>query len=255
MPRRVRAGRHATGVEHEAIRLAKAMAMTLGEAARRTRRDHKLTQATLAARVGIHPSRLSQLERGEGAAAPLLTWVALGVALDRPLAVAFSRATSDTSVRDAGHLELQELALNLATRAGWRVAFELATKPSDPSRSIDVAAADEQRRILVVEEIWNTSGDVGASVRSTRRKLAEAEGLAVARWGEASSGARGVWIVRPSEPNRRLIARYPAVFAAAFPGSSRQWVRALAGDADPPQQLGLVWGDAAAGRLMEWRRH
>ena len=63
-----------------------------------------------------------------------------------------------------------------------------------------------------------------------------------------------VWIVRPSAANRRLVARYPEVFASACPGSSRAWLRALAEGASPPAAAGLVCCDPVAGRLTEWRR-
>jgi hypothetical protein len=58
------------------------------------------------------------------------------------------------------------------------------------------------------------------------RKLAELEDLAAARWGsDATVGL--VWIVRATTRNRALVARYPEIFAARFPGSSSGWVRAL----------------------------
>jgi hypothetical protein len=60
--------------------------------------------------------------------------------------------------------------------------------------------------------------------------------------------------MRGTRRNRLLVARYPDVFAARFPGSSRNWARALTTGAAPAGEAGLVWSDVAGGRISEWRR-
>jgi len=139
-------------------------------------------------------------------------------------------------------------------------SFELPTRPSDPSRSTDVCLRDDRARLLVLIECWNTFGDVGAAVRSTNRKLAEAAELAIAIGGERPHRVAACWVVRDVERNRQLLARYPELFASKFPGSSALWVKALTRPAvgdihhDPPLDLGLVWCHARATRLLPWRR-
>jgi hypothetical protein len=103
-----------------------------------------------------------------------------------------------------------------------------------------------QARVLA--ECWNTFGDLGAAVRATERKEREAP----ASWPEERIAS--VWIVRATAGNRALLARYPHVIDAAFPGSSRQWVRCLVGGEVPPRKRGIVWFDPATDRLMERRR-
>lgn len=117
---------------------------------------------------------------------------------------------------------------------------------------VDVGLFFDQERRLVHVECWNTIGDVGAAARATSRKQAELDGLAITRWGE---GARvdQVWVVRATARNRALVARYPEVFAARFPGSSRRWVAALTRGVAPPDAPGLVWCDVGATRLHAWR--
>jgi hypothetical protein len=145
---------------------------------------------------------------------------------------------------------------------GWLGrTFELATRPADPVRSADVGLRDDRRRLLVLVECWNTIGDVGAAARSSERKRAEAERLAVAI-GPLREDAtlesyrvRGCWVVRATARNRALVARYPEVFATRFPGSSAGWVRALTAASEPPEQPGLVWCDVAPTRVFAWRRH
>ena len=73
------------------------------------------------------------------------------------------------------------------------------------------------------------------------------------RWGiEGDIGV--VWIVRSTARNRTLLQRYPEVFAARFPASSRAWVDALANGSAFPAEAGLVWCDVGATRTFEWRR-
>ena len=160
---------------------------------------------------------------------------------------------------DAGHLAIQELVLRLGRRAGSRGTFELPTRPSDPSRSTDVGLRHDRARLLILVECWNTFGDVGAAVRSTNRKLAEAADLAVVIGGERPYRVAGCWVVRDVPRNRNLISRYPELFASRFTGSSVLWARALSEPArdgsrqEPPLELGLVWCDGLATRIFPWR--
>src|SRR3990172_2000431 len=127
--------------------------------------------------------------------------------------------------------------------------------PADPSRSSDAALRDDPQRTLILIECWNTIGNIGEGARSSSRKVAEAEGLAAVAGGdEGPYRVAACWVVRATRRNRELMARYPEVFAARFPGGSLGWVRALAEGTAPPQQPGLVWCDVAATRLFPWRR-
>jgi transcriptional regulator with XRE-family HTH domain len=237
-------------------REAQAIAATLGAQAAATRRGLRLHQATVAARCGISRGRLGDLERGQGDGAPLGLWIALGLALGRPLRMEFSRPIDPLGAEtaDAGHLAIQELVLRLGRAAGYARGFEVPTRPADPTRSTDVGLRHDARRTLILVECWNTIGDLGAAARSTSRKLAEAEGLATAAGGERPFLVRGVWVVRATARNRALAARYPEVFATRFLGSSARWVAALTAGGEPPPEPGLVWCDVAATRLFAWRR-
>ena len=180
-------------------------------------------------------------------------WIRAFLALDRELRFEATRDPREEPA-DAGHLIVQELILRLARETGRQRMFELATKPAEPWRSADVGIRDDANRTLILAECWNVIGDVGAAARSTTRKLAEAEQLAVAIGGDTQYRVAGVWVVRQTRRNRELVARYPEVFAARFPGSSAGWVRALTNGASPPEEPGLVWADITGTRLFPWRR-
>jgi len=148
---------------------------------------------------------------------------------------------------------MQERLLVLARTTGRSASFELPTRPADPRHSIDVCVRDVRNRVLLIEEAWNTFGDLGAAIRSTNRKVAEAADVAATVDDGAPYRVAAVWVVRPSAENRRLLARYPQIFRSALPGSSRTWVAALTTDAPPPLQPGLVWIDPASGLVTACR--
>lgn len=244
-----------TESDREAARLTDAMALALGARVRLGRKRLRLTQAELADRLGVHQSWVSRIELGRGGSVTLEMWIQIGVVLGQPLAVSLSRPVGETRQPvDAGHLQMQEALLRSARTSGRTATFELPTRPSDPSRSIDVCVRDARHRVLFIEEAWNTFGDVGAAVRSTSRKIAEAADLAATIDDGPAYRVAAVWVVRDNPSNREVIRRFPEVIASAFPGSSRDWVRALTTSQAPPERPGIVWYDASTDLIHEWRR-
>jgi len=246
--------RRPTETFREAARLADAVAVALGQGVRAGRKRLRMTQAGLAVRVGVQQSWISRIELGHGRAAPLDLWIKLGVSLGQPLAVSFTRPLGETrQPADAGHLDMQEHLLRLASATRRTASFELPTRPADPSRSIDVCTRDAHHRVLIVAEAWNTFGDVGAAIRATHRKEAEATDLAATTDDGPPYRVATVWVVRDGAANRSIIGRYPEIVRAAFPGSSRAWARALTSGTAPPTHAGLVWYDPATRQIHEWR--
>ena len=241
--------------EREAARLTNSIAIALGRGVRIGRKRLHLTQAQLGARIGIHQTGVSRIELGFGGSRPLGLWVRCGVVLGQPLAVSLSKPVGAMRQPiDAGHLQMQEALLRAARATGRTATFELPTRPADPSRSIDVCVRDPRRRVLVIEEAWNTFGDIGAAVRATNRKAAEASDLATTIDDGPAYRVATVWVVRDNADNREIMRRFPEIVATAFPGSSRAWVRSLTTGDVPPARPGIVWYDASTGRVHEWRR-
>jgi transcriptional regulator with XRE-family HTH domain len=244
-----------TRLAREAETANREQLVRIGTDVREARERRRLTQAQLGARVGLSQSAVSRAERGLGGGLTLDAWQRIATALAVPLRVKLQRdPLAETA--DEGHLRIQELVLRVGRTAGYGGLVELATRPQEPWRSIDVGLVDDRRRRLVVVECWNTIGDVGAAGRSSARKQAEARALAVARWGDEGPEPRVglVWVVRATARNRALVARYPRVFAAMFQGSSTGWLRALTTATEPPAQPGLVWASVDGSRLFAWRR-
>jgi transcriptional regulator with XRE-family HTH domain len=225
-------------------REANAIAGNLGRDLRRTRIRRRLTQAALGDKVAISQAEVSALEAGRGAHTPIETWVALGIALDRPIAIGFSRDIADPLPQDAGHLAAQELVLRLTTAAGWHGRVEAPSDPLDPRYSTDIALTSPAGRIVLVE-IWNRLDDLGGASRSSDRKLAQVS--------RAGTDVGWCWVVVDTAANREIVRRYPAILRARFGGSSTAWVRALIDGSAPPDEPGLVWADTRAGRLTALR--
>jgi transcriptional regulator with XRE-family HTH domain len=225
-------------------REAAAIAATLARQARATRRSRRLTQAALGVKVGLSQSEISYLERGHGARTALETWVAIGIALDRPIAIGFSRDVAAPPIQDAGHLAAQEVILRVTTAAGWRGRFEVPTDLARSRHSTDVVLTARDGRMVLIE-VWNRLDDLGAAVRASDHKLAQIE--------QTGAHPRSCWLFVDTAANRQIVRRYPAILRARFGGSSSAWVRALAGGSTPPDTPGLAWVDVSAGRLGELR--
>ena len=247
----------------EAARRNREVLARLGSEVRESRLRRRMTQARLGERIGLARSTVGAIERGLGGGHTLDAWQRIGLALDRPLRIELSRDVREEPA-DAGHLAIQELVMRQGRAAGYKGTFELPTRPSNPSHSTDVGLRDDRGRHLILVECWNTIGDVGAAVRSTNRKRADAESLAAVIGGGRSMGpgdepgapyaVATVWVVRATRRNRDLVARYPELFASRFTGSSRAWVQALTTGTAPPSDLGLVWCDLGCTRPYPWRR-
>ncbi len=224
--------------------------LRIGAEIRTMRERRGWTRIELAERASIGRMVVGRIEGGSNNL-DIEVLQRIGLALGRPLLVTFGRDVLETTT-DAGHLAIQELVLRLGRSAGYSGTFELPSRPGESWRSVDVGLADSSRRRMLLVECWNTIGDVGAATRSTERKRTDLDGIAAGRWGPDAS-VSVLWVVRATARNRALIARYPEVFAARFPGSSRAWVDCLTSGADPPAEPGLVWCDVAATRIFEWR--
>ena len=242
--------RRRTNDELDGDRESARIALALGADLRGSRRRAGLTQQQVGDRVGVKRARIGEIERGNGASAPLALWVRLGKAVDRPFAAGFSRDLREApEPADAGHLAAQELLLMFARRAGRAGEFELPTRPSASAGVVDVAIRDDTQRVLILVEIWNRLSDLGAASRSTSRKIGEVEAAILPRTYRLAS----CWLLVDNAANRAIVRRFPEIVRARFPGSSLNWVRALAEGSNPPSSAGIAWIDPRSGTITELR--
>ena len=186
--------------------------------------------------------------------APLDTWVRVGLVIGRPLGVALSRDVGPGTTQDAGHLVAQEWTLDRARAHGRDGTFELRTGPGETASIADVVIRDDPQRTLEVIEIWNRLDDLGAAIRSSDRKRNEASILAAMAGGDDRPYRVGLgWLLIDTAANRALIARYPSIIAARFPGSSIGLVRALRDGAPFPDRPAIAWFDPRVGDVRPLR--
>lgn len=225
-------------------RESQAIAANLGRDTRSTRRKRRLTQQQLGERVGLGQSQISYLERGFGSRTSIESWVAIGIALDRPIAIGFGRDIV-RPLADAGHIDAQELGARLARGGGWLVTVEAVDDELAPSGHTDLRLTGNRDIALV--EIWNRLDDLGAAMRSSDRKLV------VVRRGAPGRVVQSVWLLVDTAANREIVRRYPAVLGARFRGSSSRWVRAITKGESVPPEAGVAWIDVRSGGLRALR--
>jgi len=203
----------ATALRTDAAIETRRIAATLGKEARSSRKRRRRTQASVASEVGISRSRYAELERGEGAMAPLDTWIRIGLVLDRPIALSMARELDQGLPADAGHLAAQEWVLDHARRYGRTPDVELQTRPGPDVPVADVVVRDDPNRTLALIEISNRLDDFGAALRAYDRKLPDMDVLASAAGGDrspyrvAAAWLLGCWSTRPRTADSSLAIR------------------------------------------------
>lgn len=186
--------------------------------------------------------------------APLDLWVRIGLVLARPLAITMSRDVAPPLPDDAGHLIGQEWVIDRARAHARDASFELAVRSGRTAPVADVVVRADADRVLEVVEIWNRLDDLGAATRSSDRKLADAAVLGAMAGGDVRPYRVGLcWLLVDTAANRALVARFPAIIAARFPGSSLQLVRALGDGGAFPEQPAIAWFDPRLGAARPMR--
>lgn len=247
-------GTKRTDAQLAGARFARSAAAKAGRDIVLARKRRRITQAALAARVGLSRPRLAAIEAGDGGGAPLEVWFALGQALGRYLRFEFAR-DPQADVADGAHLQMQELVAKVAKLAGWEVAIEAPSRAWASNRSIDVRLTDRSTRQIVIVECWNTFSDLGAAARSGAHKVKEEQQRAVAIAGDGKPFDVGLlWVVRDTKANRELVARYPNFFDTRLPGSSNGWLSTMRTRKPMPSAPGLLWSDLRTTRIVAKRR-
>jgi transcriptional regulator with XRE-family HTH domain len=217
-----------------------------------------LRQIDVGALAALSPSTVSELERGLGHDVSLLAWSRAARDAGTDLRAYLEAASAASPPRDAAHLRHQELVINVAAQGGWRARPE-ASIDRDPARSRSADVLLRRARARRVEhlfvDIWDWFDDVGASLRSFDRALARVEAQAMASLTPPASAddirVSGLWVVRATTRNRRLLAAHRHLFRARFPGSGVQALRALTDPSSAsPEESSWLWVSVSGDRLF-----
>jgi transcriptional regulator with XRE-family HTH domain len=240
-----------------AIDLTRRLGMSLRDA----RKQRGLTQAQAATRAGLAQTTWSKLERMGNTGYTIETWDRAAHAVGTALNAYLPTATAADAPRDSVHLRNQELVLRTAQSGAWRgVAEDSLDTDLRRSRHGDVVLERPSRALSVHEwclvEVVDWTDDVGQSVRDFDRRLAALDRLAVARMrGEGvPPKASGLWLLRATMNNRRLVTDHRLFFRGRFPASSSAWLTSLTSpDAAMPLEAGLLWVDVRGTRIFTVR--
>ena len=238
----------------QADRHATDLAARLGAALKDARTRTGLTQTQAAARAGLVQTTWSKLERDRDTRFTLGTWDRAAHAVGTTLSAYLPQASSADQPRDAVHLRNQELVLRTARDGGWRGVPERALdRELTRSRHGDVVLSRTTEWCLVEVVDWMV--DVGEAVRDFGRRLAALDRLSVARMrGDVMPKSGGLWLLRATARNRRLVAEHQEFFRGRFPGSGRAWLAAIThpGHAMPAEPA-LLWIDVKGTRIFAAR--
>jgi transcriptional regulator with XRE-family HTH domain len=245
MPDRRR--RRASSERVEGRRRAAIVGRRIGIGLRESRLALRMTQAEASDRAGISQASLSRIERGVAGAASLETLASCAAAVGTQLAAFIEARPGADLPRDIEHLRRQELVIELSRGGEWAPQPELAIDPrAVRSRSIDVHLVRFGGAERAIIEIVDLMADGGAEFRNLTDKVA-----AVRRIAGDGARVRGLLVLRATARNRAILAEFPGLFAARFPGSSSQWLRALSDPTVPmPDGDGLVWSTVRGDRLF-----
>jgi transcriptional regulator with XRE-family HTH domain len=255
-----RTKRRATGTA-KAEQHAAELAGRLGAALRDARGRVGLKQVDAARRAGISQATWSSLEIDRDPRYTLGTWDRAAHAVGSTLSAFLPGATAAGMPRDAVHLRNQELVLRTAQAGGWRgVPEQGLDRELTRSRHGDVVLTRTRESSQPLEwclvEVVDWTDDVGESVRDFDRRLGALDRLAVSRMhgDQLVPSASGMWLLRATLRNRRLVAEHRHFFRGRFPGSGRAWLAALISrEATMPDEPALLWVDVRGTRIFAAR--
>ena len=222
----------------------------IGRELRRARLDQNVSLRALGAAVGLDPSHLARAEAGK-AALSHDALVATAAGLGRDVSLRLFESTAPL-VRDRIQARMFEALLTpLAPR--WTPRLEVAVYR--PVRGvIDIVLQDRLFGDLVTGEGHSRLHTVEGQLRWAGEK---ADSLPSARgwpWADAPGAptAGRLLLLRSCAEMHELVRMLPAVFAAAYPGDTKQAVAALTGPDERWPGSAIVWVkvDGATTRLL-----
>jgi len=228
------------------------IAARLGTALRDARKSAGMTQAQVGDRAALSQTLISDLELGLGISASIETWAMVAAAVGEQLVGFLEHAPGADVPRDIEHLRRQSAFILFAAPGGWKALPEFRLdRDARWSRSVDVALVRRATGEAVVAEIWNWFEDVGGALRGLDGKVAA---LRDHLDPSLEWTVRGLFIVRDTRRNRKLMAEIGPMFEARFRGNSRAWLKALTDPAERlPDEDGLLWSDRAGTSLKASR--
>jgi len=228
--------------------------LRLGRALRALRLRRDLGQEDLARAAGVSRATISRIERGMLAGVSLgrLSDVAAGLGAVLTVGVRWNGEALDRLL-DEAHARLVAAAVAYLGELGWETAVEVSFAVGGERGSIDILGYHRPTASLLVGEAKSVVPDAGGTVYGLDRKARLAPLIARQRGLEVRTVSR-VLFVAESRTARRRIARFAALWAAAFPVRGRR-LRAWLRNPGPAPVSGLLLvGVGSTARSIARRR-
>jgi transcriptional regulator with XRE-family HTH domain len=228
--------------------------LKVGTVVRTVRRRRGLRQRDVAGLAGVSQWAVSIVERGQLDRLPVRTIRKIASALE--IRMPFEprwRGGELPRLVNACHAALVEAVVARFAASGWEVAVEYSFSHFGERGSVDVVGWRAKERALLLIEVKSELDNLQdmLSVLDRKTRLVPALLAAERNW---RASAVGVILAMPDRSTfRDGIARFPAIFTAAFPSRNveiRHWL-----DTPGPNPLRGVWflQPSGSSTLMESR--
>lgn len=201
----------------------------LAKASRLLRRRYRLRQSDLPSR---HVAQL--IEAGRAGELRLNDLRAHFARLEGSIFVnAWWQGAALDRLADSRHATVIEASLRVLRRDGWRPLTEVTFSEFGERGSIDVFAAHDEARAVLVGEAKSEWGSIEETLRRLHVKTRLAPNLAVREFGWRPKVVGCVLIFPEDRTARRVADRFSETLNAAFPARGRairSWLRAPSGD-------------------------
>ena len=199
--------------------------LRFGATIRRIRIRLGLRQRDLGTKAGVSAATISRIERGHLDTFSIATVRRVSAVLEIRLDLVPRWRGGDLDrLLNARHSAFHEqVARDLAERAGWIFLPEVSFAIYSERGVIDILAFHARARMLLVIELKTDIADVNELVGTIDRKARLAVQIAARRgWPVGNETAVSVWvIVAPGRTNRRRVQAHAAMLRAAFPLDGR----------------------------------
>jgi transcriptional regulator with XRE-family HTH domain len=203
--------------------------LRFGRALRALRIRLELTQAQLAARVGVSASMISRVENGRIGRVAFATLHAIGAALGADVQPMVRwRGEALDRLLDEAHAAVVDAIVEMLRHTGWEVAIEVSFSVGGERGSIDVFAWHAPTGFLLVIEAKSVVPDNQATLFGLDRKARIAPILARRR-GWTCTGVGRLLVVADGRTSRRRVERHAPTFESALPARTvaiRRWLKA-----------------------------
>lgn len=203
--------------------------------------DAGLSIREVAAAAGIDPSHLSLIERGRREAS-LGTLAAVSHVLGLDLSIRLFPGTGPR-IRDRLQAPMVE-ALLRATHPSWKRMVEVAVRR--PVRGVIDVVLARPGTVVAAVEVHSAIHRFEQQVRWAREKaeaLPSADSWSLLAGGAATVRVERLLVLRNTRVNRGLATAFAATFRAAYPGSTRDALAALADGVATLANSAVIWCD------------